>query len=174
MFGSALPIFLAQRLPSVPDKPVVDPKAADPKTAAGIPGLNGAAPTAPPKPETNQQPGTVAKPQVAPGTSKPATNKSPTGTSPAAGAPPSAAQNSSGTNGVQNSSSPAQPGTPSRSVAPVQKSTGAGGTPIAGSTPAPTQAKPKQANPTGAQPKPVKPPAPPADSQPPANESSPQ
>ena len=58
--------ILAQRLPSVPDKPAVDPKAADPKTAAGIPGLNGAAPAAPPKTETNQQPGTAAKPQVAP------------------------------------------------------------------------------------------------------------
>jgi rod shape-determining protein MreC len=166
--------ILAQRLPSVPDKPAVDPKAAvDPKTAAGIPGLNGAAPAAPRKTETNQQPGTAAKPQVAPGTSKTTTNKSPGGASPVAGTAP-AGKNSSGTNGVQNSSSPAQPGTPSRSVAPVQKSTGAGAAPTSGSNPAPTQSKPKQANPAGAQPKPVKPPAPPADSQSPANESSPQ
>ena len=166
--------ILAQRLPSVPDKPVVDPKAADPKTAAGIPGLNGTAPAAPPKTGTNQQPGTVAKPQVAPGTSKPATNKSSVGASPAAVTPPPVGKNLSGTNGVQSSSSPSQPGAPSRSAAAGPKPTGASGTPTAGSTPASTQSKPKQATPAGAQPKPVKPTTPPADSQPPANESSPQ
>ena len=165
--------ILAQRLPSVPDKPVVDPKAADPKTAAGIPGLNGAAPATQPKTET-KQPGTVTKPQVAPVTSTPATKSSAAGASPAAGAPLPAGKNSSGTNSIQGSSSPSQPGTPTRSVAAGQRSTGTGGTPNTGSNPAATQSRPKQASPAGSQPKPVKPAAPPADSQPPANESSPQ
>jgi rod shape-determining protein MreC len=147
--------ILAQRLPSVPDKPAADPKAApDPKTAAGIPGLTGA-PATQPKTEMRQQPGPVAKPQGTPGSSKPATNPSPAGASPAAGAPP-AGRNSSGTSRVHDSSSPSQPVTPSRSAAPGQKPTGADGVPSTGSKPA------------------AVPPAAPADSQPPAHESSPQ
>jgi rod shape-determining protein MreC len=166
--------ILAQRLPSVPDKPAVDPKAAvDPKTAAGIPGLNGAAPTTQPKAETKQQAGTTAKPQGISGASKPVTNTATAGAPPAVGAPP-AGRNSSGANSVHDSASSGQTGTPSRSTVSGQKSTGAGGTPTTGSSPAVTQAKPKQVMPAGAPPKPVKPPASPADSQPPANETSPQ
>jgi rod shape-determining protein MreC len=140
--------ILAQRLPSVPDKPAADPKAAaDPKTAAGIPGLSGAA-AKQPKTEMKQQPGPVAKPQRTPGSPKPATNPSP--------AAPPAGSNSSGASSVQDSSSPRQPITPAPSAAPGEKPTGAGGVPSTGSKPG------------------ASPPAPPADSQPPANESSPQ
>jgi rod shape-determining protein MreC len=143
--------ILAQRLPSVPDKPAPDPKAAaDPKTAAGIPGLSGA-PATQPKTEMKQQPGPAAKPQGTPGSSKPATNPSRAGASPAAGAPP-AGRNSSGTSSVHDSSSPAQPVTPARSAAPAEKPTGAGEVPSTGSKPG----------------------ASPADAQPPATESSPQ
>jgi rod shape-determining protein MreC len=167
--------ILAQRLPSVPDKPATDPKAAaDPKTAAGIPGLNGAAPPAQPNTETKQQQGTAVKPQGVPSTTKPATVTTPAGTSPAAGAPPPAGKNSSGIKTVHDSSSPGQPGTPSQSVAPGPKSTGAGGTSISGSNPPAAQSRPKPITPAGTQPRPAKPPAPPATSQPPANESSPQ
>jgi rod shape-determining protein MreC len=143
--------ILAQRLPSVPDKPAADPKAAaDPKTAAGIPGLSGA-----PATRMKQQPGPVAKPQGTPGSSKPATNPRPAGASPAAGAQP-AGRNSSGTSSVQDSSSPPQPITPAGSAAPDEKPAGAGGVPSTGSKPG------------------ASPPTRPADSQPPANESSPQ
>src|ERR1700692_1741789 len=72
--------ILAQRLPSVPDKP-----AADANSAASAPGINGQSTAARPKAEIKQPAATVAKPGV-PGTGLPATTaKTGVTGSPAAG-----------------------------------------------------------------------------------------
>jgi rod shape-determining protein MreC len=80
--------ILAQRLPSVPDKPAVEVK-----VAAGIAGLNGAAPAAQPKTEMKQPTGAVAKPQGAAGSSGPATRP----------VPPAPTQKTTGAGGVPSS-----------------------------------------------------------------------
>jgi len=151
--------ILAQRLPSVPDKP-----AADAKSAAATTGTarNG---TTQPKAQIKQQLGTVAKPGL--DSTKPVPAK--TGISAPATASAKAARNPSGTNGVNISLLPEQPTKVVDSSA-VQKSTD-----TVGASPSGSQPDASQAHPASAQPKLDTPSTtPPAKPQPPAGESNPQ
>jgi rod shape-determining protein MreC len=122
--------ILAQRLPSVPDKP-----ATDPNSAAG-----------------------AAKPGVANPAAKPA------GT---ATTSPSAAKSPSGAGTVPNASGVSQTGKPADRTSAVKKSATTAGSAAAAPKPDAPQTKP--ANPPSIQAEPT-----PSNSQPPANESSPQ
>jgi rod shape-determining protein MreC len=152
--------ILAQRLPSVPDKP-----AADAKSAAAATGGAGSG-AMQPRPQIKQL-GTVAKPGLADSTKPAVAAKTGILGSPAiAGA--KAARNPSGTNGVHISLLPERSTKATDSVSAVQKSTDTVGASTPGSQPD------SQTNPASAQ-KPATPSTPPqANPQPPASESNPQ
>jgi rod shape-determining protein MreC len=158
--------ILAQRLPSVPDKP-----AADANSAATVPGNSGAGAAATqPKSERKQPIGNVAKPQGLAGTANPAT----TAKAGVAGSPATAVaksgKNPSGTSTVHSPASAGQSIQPAESPSTVPKTTDGAGAPTTGAEP-----DPSQTNPPSAQPKPAKPSTPPqANSQPPADENNPQ
>jgi rod shape-determining protein MreC len=158
--------ILAQRLPSVPDKP-----AADANPAATVPGNSGASAAATqPKSERKQPIGNVAKPQGLAGSAKPAT----TAKAGVAGSPATAVaksgKNPSGTSIVHSPSPAGQSIQPAESPSTVPKATDGAGAPTTGAEP-----DPSQTNPPSAQPKPAKPSTPPqANSQPPADGNNPQ
>ena len=160
--------ILAQRLPSVPDKP-----AAEANSPAAVPGNRGAGTAATPSQSEVKRPiGMVAKPQGLAGPAKPATPvKNGVTASPAAAAA-KAVKNSSAASSVHSPSSTEQPIKPVDSPSTVPNLTN----PTDGA--APTKAAERDSSPThptGAQPKPVKPSPPPeADPQPPADENKPQ
>jgi rod shape-determining protein MreC len=155
--------ILAQRLPSVPDKPATN---ANPTGAA--PG-NGAA-AAQPKTIVKQPTATATKPPGLAGTAKPATPaKTGVTGSPAAGVP-KAGRNPAGASAASITVLPERPVKPADSAATAQKTTDAIGAPTTGSQP-----DASQSNPSSVQPKPVTPSTPPADKpQPPADENKPQ
>jgi len=155
--------ILAQRLPSVPDKPATS---ANP---GGVPGTAGSAATQP-KTEIKQQTGTAVKPQAAPGSTGVAAVPRPTGASPAVGARP-AGSNPTGTSNAHSVSSAGQT---SKSSVPVPQKKPADQGLVPTTTPKP---KPSETTPASDQPKPAEPAAPtaqPPNPQPPASESSPQ
>src|SRR5271169_6499947 len=128
--------ILAQRLPSVPDKPA----AADANPGAGA--TEG-----------------VVKPATANPVSKPggATNTA-----------PQAARNPGGAGNLSSTPATGQSGKPADRPSSLQKPVGAVTGPMTAPKPDASQTKP-----ASTQPKPVKPPAPPADSQPTADDNSP-
>ena len=158
--------ILAQRLPSVPDKP-----AADANVVSGASGTTGAS-TAAAQPKTEMKPpiGTVTKPQGLTGSVKP-------GTATKVGIPgspapvvPKTSKSASGTSPVHGTSLPEQPIKPADSPSAVQKTTGGTDVPT-------VEAQPdaSQTNPPSVPPKPVTPSTPPqANPQPPADENKPQ
>jgi rod shape-determining protein MreC len=157
--------ILAQRLPSVPDKP-----AADANFAASAPGVSGASTAAArPKAELKQPTGTITKPQGLPGTGLPATTtKTGVTGSPAVGATKSVKKAS--TSGASITVLPDQPIKPTDPDATVPKTPNGSAIPKAGIEP-----EASQTDPQSARPKPVARPTPPqANPQSPADENQPQ
>jgi len=157
--------ILAQRLPSVPDKP-----AGDANSAASALGINGQSTAARPKAEIKQPTGTLAKPQGLPGMSPPATTaKTGVTGSPAVGTAKSVKKPAS-TSGASITVLPDQPIKPTDPDATVPKTPNGSAVPKTGIEP-----EASQTNPQIAQPKPVaRPTPPPANPQPPADENKPQ
>ena len=155
--------ILAQRLPSVPDKP-----AADANSAASAPGINGPATAVQPKTEIKQPTGTGTKPQGLPGTGlPPATAKTGVTGSPAAGTVKAAKKPASS---ASITVLPDQPVKPADSDSAAPKRPNGSAFPKTGSEP-----EASQTDPQSARPKPVASPTPPpANVQPPADENKPQ
>jgi rod shape-determining protein MreC len=137
--------ILAQRLPSVPDKP-----ATGTNPAGATPG-NGAA-ASQPKTVIKQPAGTATKPPGLAGTAKPAT---PAKTGVTVSPAPKASKNPAGASAAPITTLPERPTKPEDSASGPQPDA-------------------SQSNPPGAQPKPVTPSTPPANPQPPADENKPQ
>ena len=155
--------ILAQRLPSVPDKP-----AADANAAGGAPGTAAAA--VQPKTEVKQQTGTVVKPQAPAGAAGSATVPQRTGAFPAAGGR-LAGSGTAGSTNAHNASSAGQT-IKSTGSAPQKKPADQALAPTTARKPnasetAPANDQPKPADPNA-------PTAPPINPQPPTTESSPQ
>jgi len=155
--------ILAQRLPSVPDKP-----AADANSAASAPGINGPATAVQPKAEIKQPTGTGTKPQGLPGTGLPPdTAKTGVTGSPAAGTVKAAKKPASS---ASITVLPDQPVKPADSDSAAPKKPNGSAVPKTGSEP-----EASQTDPQSARPKPVASPTPPpANVQPPADENKPQ
>jgi rod shape-determining protein MreC len=155
--------ILAQRLPSVPDKP-----AADANSAASAPGINGPATAVQPKAEIKQPTGTGTKPQGLPGTGlPPSTAKTGVTGSPAAGTVKAAKKPASSASITVLPDPPVKPAD-SDSAAPKKPNGSA--VPKTGS-----ELEASQTDPQSARPKPVASPTPPpANVQPPADENKPQ
>jgi rod shape-determining protein MreC len=156
--------ILAQRLPSVPDKP-----AADANSSASAPGVSGASTAATrPKAEIKQPTGTVTKPQGLPGTGMPA-NTAKTGvTGSTAAGTSKAAKKPASSSAI--TVLPDQPVKPADSDSTAPKKPNGSSAPTTGIEP---EASPT--NPQSAQPKRVaRPTPPPANPQPPADENKPQ
>ena len=153
--------ILAQRLPSVPDKP-----AADANSAASAAGINGPAPAVQPKAEIKQPTGTGTKPQGLPGNGLPATTaKTGVTGSPAAVTVKAAKKPASSASITVLPDQPVKPAD-SDSAAPKKPNRSS---PMTGIEPD------SQTNPQSAQPKPVAPTTPAAaNPQPPADENKPQ
>jgi rod shape-determining protein MreC len=153
--------ILAQRLPSVPDKPV-----ADANSAVSAPGINGPGTAVKPKAEIKQPTGTVTKPQGLPGTGLPAAKTGVAG-SPAAGTVKAAKKPASS---ASITVLPDQPVKPADSDSTAPKKLKGSSAPTTGIEPDASQTSPQIA-----QPKPAPPAAPPpANPQPPADENKPQ
>jgi rod shape-determining protein MreC len=159
--------ILAQRLPSVPDKP-----AADANPAAAAPAASGAGTVATqPKLENKQSSGNVAKPQGSAGSATKSATPAKTGVtgSPAAGTA-KAAKKPAGISDVPITVLPDQPIKPADSDSTAPREPDGSQVPAMRAEP-----NPSETNPQSAQPKPVAPSTPPqANPQPPADQSKPQ
>jgi rod shape-determining protein MreC len=137
--------ILAQRLPSVPDKPATG------TNPAGATPANGAA-ASQPKTVIKQPAGTAIKPPGLAGTAKPAT---PAKTGVTVSPAPKASKNPAGTSAAPITTLPERPTKPEDLASGPQPDA-------------------SQSNPPGVQPKSVTPSTPPANPQPPADENKPQ
>lgn len=158
--------ILAQRLPSVPDKP-----AADANSSAPAPGVSGASTAATrPKAEVKQPTGTVTKPQGSAGTGIPAnTAKTGVTSSPAVGTAKGVKKPASAI-GASITALPDQPIKPTDPDATAPKTPNESAVPNTG-----IELEASPTSPQSAQPKPIARPTPPqANPQPPANENKPQ
>jgi rod shape-determining protein MreC len=157
--------ILAQRLPSVPDKPVADanPAAAAPETSGS------STPATQPKAEIKQSIGIVAKPQGSPGSAANSAAKTGVPGSPAAGNA-KAAKKPASLSGVPVTVLPEQPIKPADSASTAPTEPDGSQAPAKGAEP-----DPSRTNPQSAQRTPVAPAPPPqANPQPPADENKPQ
>ena len=154
--------ILAQRLPSVPDKP-----AADAKSAAAAAGTGVASTAAQPKAQIKQ--GNITKPGGVPDQAKPATAAK-SGTQGPTGVAGAKARNSSAANGVPITLLPDASTQSADPASAVPKRSDSSVIPVNGAQP---NASPD--GPPSAQPKPATPSTPPqSNSQPPADENKPQ
>jgi rod shape-determining protein MreC len=151
--------ILAQRLPSVPDKPATD-------TNPAAPGNTGAGATATqPKSQVKQPGGMAAKPQGLPGSAKPTIKNGVAGST--ASVAGKVRNTSSASSNVHNHSSPAPPIKPGESPSTVPNANNGVGAPAIA-----TEPQASQTSPPTEQPKPVTPPQ--ANPQPAADENKPQ
>jgi rod shape-determining protein MreC len=143
--------ILAQRLPSVPDKPAVDANAASAPAGTTVPGAKNSTPQTPP--------GAASKPGTQPQTAKPnavdATGAKPNATTPNVSAPASG-QKPAGGDGAHTGTA-VQPGAPGAVKTATPKAAPANGIPKSGTGPG-VGAKPATSEPKAAKPNP-KPPA---------------
>jgi rod shape-determining protein MreC len=155
--------ILAQRLPSVPDKP-----AADANSAASAAGINGPATAVQPKAEIKQSTGTGTKPRGLPGNGLPATTAKTGVTGSTAAVTVKAAKKPASSASI--TVLPDQPVKPADSDSAAPKKPNESAVPKTGSEPEASQTDPRSARP-----KPVAPPtSPAANPQPPADENKPQ
>ena len=153
--------ILAQRLPSVPDKPATGVNPAGAALGSAGPG------TAATQPKTTTKPpmGTVAKPPGLASTATATPAKTGVISSPAAGVA-KASKNAAGASGASITLLPERPAKTADSGSTAQKTIDATGAPATESQP-----DTSQTSPSSAQPKPV---TPPANPQPPTDENKPQ
>jgi rod shape-determining protein MreC len=156
--------ILAQRLPSVPDKPAPDAKSAATAAGTGVASSTSAQPKAQIK-----QPGNATKPGGLPDQAKPATAAR-SGTQGSTGVAGAKARNSSAANGVPTTLLPDASTQSADPASTVPKRSDSSVIPVNGAQP-----NASQDGPPSAQPKPATPSTPPqSNSQPPPDENKPQ